>query len=134
MTLKNIYKQQAIPLMVLAALSIAVWTIGPFLTIAHAAPLASPEKRLYIIAAFFLAWLLKCIFFDEAPLKKNAIPCPPEILKRLQALHGRFQGALNFLKKPMVSKKLLIATLLQKYVALIIIRAWQIIFTLYSFH
>ncbi|EKD54026.1 MAG: hypothetical protein ACD_60C00128G0002 [uncultured bacterium] len=104
MTLKNIYKQQAIPLMVLAALSIAVWTIGPFLTIAHAAPLASPEKRLYIIAAFFLAWLLKCIFFDEAPLKKNAIPCPPEILKRLQALHGRFQGALNFLKKPMVSK------------------------------
>lgn len=109
LTIPNTYKKQAIPLVIFVSLSLVIWFIGPFLAIAHHEPLTHPEKRLYIIAALFLLWLLKFIFFDAtAPVKKNVslvTQLPPETAKRLQTLQGRFQGALNFLKKTIVTKQ-----------------------------
>lgn len=109
LTIPNIYKKQAIPLVIFVSLSLFIWFIGPLLAVANHVPLTHPEKRLYIMAAFFLLWILKFIFFDMAqPLQKNqslVTTLTPEAAKKLQTLQGRFQGALNFLKKTIINKQ-----------------------------
>src|SRR3990167_887916 len=101
----TIYKKQIIPLIILITLSLAIWYIGPLLAIANHTPLIQPEKRFYIIAALFLLWLLKFILLDTAPKNaENTAAYSPETLKNLQNLQGRFQGALDFLKKTIINK------------------------------
>ncbi len=107
LTIPSVYKKQAIPLAIFVSLSLFIWFIGPLLAVANHVPLTHPEKRLYIIAAFFLLWLLKFIFFDStehAPKKESLVtPLSPEAAKKLQTLQGRFQGALNFLNKTIIN-------------------------------
>lgn len=109
LTIPNIYKKQAIPLVIFVSISLFIWFMGPLLAVANHVPLTHPEKRLYIIAAFFLLWLLKFIFFDMAePAQKKEsqiTSLTPEAAKKLQTLQGRFQGALNFLKKTIINKQ-----------------------------
>ncbi len=78
-------------------ISLLIWYGGPLLEIANQTPLAASEKRFYIIAVIFLAWLLKFIFVHVET--KSTEP-------KLHALQGRFQGAINFLKKNTVTNKL----------------------------
>lgn len=104
-TIQSICKKQAIPGAIFFALAIFIWYVGPELAIANRLPFAHPEKRIYIITAFFLLWMLKLIFFDVQPEDKKAIPFSSETAKKLQTLQGRFQGAIQFLKKTLVSKQ-----------------------------
>ncbi len=107
-TIPSAYKKQIIPLLTLVILSIFIWFVGPLLAIANHVPFAQPDKRIYVITLFFLTWLLKFIFFDAAPAapknKTTASSLSPETIKKLQTLQGRFQGALNFLKKTVINK------------------------------
>jgi len=103
----NPYKKQLLPLVILCIFSIAIWYGGPFVIIAHGAALAQPEKRFYVILLLFLAWFLKIAFLDAKPqpAKNPYIPHSSELTKKLQALEGRFQGAIRFLKKTAISKQ-----------------------------
>lgn len=107
-TIPSAYKKQIIPVITLIILSVTIWFAGPLIAIANHVPLAQADKRGYIIALLFLTWLLKMIFLDAAPPKsknnKSKISFPPETLKKLQTLQGRFQGALDFLKKTVINK------------------------------
>jgi type VI secretion system protein ImpL len=89
-------------LVILAAGSI--WFMAPHFTFGGQAILATPEKRIYVIASLLLLWLLKFLLIDLAtphpfqykdPLTRN----------KLQALHNRFRGAVTFLKKTSISKQ-----------------------------
>lgn len=107
LTIPSIYKKQIAPFIIFVSLALFIWFLGPLLVVANYTPLAYPDKRLYIIAAFFLLWVLKFIFFDTTPAK-NKYQQPqfsPETAKKLQTLQGRFQGALNFLKKTVINKQ-----------------------------
>ncbi|HSW69130.1 MAG TPA: type VI secretion system membrane subunit TssM [Gammaproteobacteria bacterium] len=104
-TIPDIYKKQAIPLVLLISLSLCIWFFGPSVAIANKLPFVYPEKRFYIITALFLLWLLKLIFLDIKPEKDQPFLAKPEIAKKLQTLQGRFQGALNFLKKTIINKQ-----------------------------
>ncbi len=99
LTLQSLCKKQAIPFAIFFVSAIIIWYIGPQLTPAH------PEKRIYIITALFLLWMLKFIFFDIQTTQDTSIPPSSETTKRLQTLQGRFQGAIDFLKKTIVSKQ-----------------------------
>ncbi len=103
-TIPSTYKKQILPLGLFISFSLIIWFIGPLVAIANHAPLEHPEKRIYIIAALFLLWLLKFIFLEETPTEKGTAPTS-EIAKKLQTLQGRFQGALNFLKKTTIQKQ-----------------------------
>jgi type VI secretion system protein ImpL len=107
-TIPSAYKKQIIPLSILVILSITIWFAGPFIAIANHIPLEQADKRMYIIALLFLLWLLKLIFLDTAPTKPKikvaATPLSPDTQKKLQTLQGRFQGALDFLKKTVINK------------------------------
>ena len=81
----------------------AVWFGGPLLTWGHLAPLATPEKRLYIILFFFLIWLLKLLMLDLEPDEKIQM-ADNETSKKLRALQSRFRGVNQFLKKTITSK------------------------------
>jgi type VI protein secretion system component VasK len=86
--------------------SIGIWVIGPHLLIAHNYPLIGPEKRFSIILLLFLGWLLFTVIFSVEPDKPNLTFTPsPEALKKLNALQGRFQGAIEFLKKTIIAKQ-----------------------------
>lgn len=104
--MKDMIHKQAVSLSFLTILALFVWFIGPLLAIANKMPLAHPDKRLYVITAFFLMWLLKYIFVDTAPQKPQARPTAisPETTKKIQVLQGRFRGALDFLKKTVIKK------------------------------
>ncbi len=108
-TINNAHKKFILPLGTLVIFSLLIWYLGPLIAIANRIPLAQMEKRIYIIAALFLIWLLKFIFLDitpeKSPSKPVAKPLSPEITKKLQMLQGRFQGALDFLKKTMIKKQ-----------------------------
>ncbi|MEO8402660.1 MAG: type VI secretion system membrane subunit TssM [Gammaproteobacteria bacterium] len=105
-TTLNALKKQIVPFIFIAISSVFIWYVGPLLAIANQIPLAQPEKRIYIIAAIFLIWLLKVIFLDSMPeTPKTSNPTlPAEFVKKLQLLKGRFQGALNFLNKTVINK------------------------------
>lgn len=108
LTILSTYKKQAVPLVIFVSLSLFIWFVGPLLAVANHVPLTHPEKRLYIIAGLFLVWLLKFIFFDSEPAKKIEsfiTQLTPETAKKMQTLQGRFQGALDFLKKTVITKQ-----------------------------
>lgn len=105
-TLSNIYKKQLIPLTVFLSLSLIIWFSGPYLTLAGDHPLETSEKRFYLIALLFLGWILKFIFLDTQPkkIKKDINTLTPETAKKIQHLQGKFNGAIEFLKKTTITK------------------------------
>ena len=97
----HLYKKQILPLFIVTFLSLFIWFLGPSIIIANHLPFFEPIKRFYIIVVFFLVWALKIIFVDTSPAKTISPPITltPEVEQKLEILRGRFQGALNFLKK-----------------------------------
>ncbi len=94
-----------LPLLFLSIFSFFIWYGGPLLTIANYSPLAEPGKRFYCILLVFVSWFLKNIFFQNAQTDTPKINTNhPEFNKKLQALEGRFEGAIAFLKKTLISK------------------------------
>ncbi|VVC76675.1 hypothetical protein AQUSIP_19990 [Aquicella siphonis] len=97
-----VYKALA-PVGVLCLTAEMIWLAGPYLAWENYAPLAQPEKRIYIILFIFLAWLLKFLIIDlDAPnpfqYKNTAIR------NKLIDLQNRFKGAVQFLNKTNVTK------------------------------
>ncbi len=88
-------------LSLIGALSALVWFKGPSWQLGESLPLASTEKRLYLILFFFLLWVLKFIILDapHAFNRKDAIT-----RKKLKALQSRFYGVLQFLKQTTVTR------------------------------
>lgn len=103
----NAYKAQLIPFFTISALGLLIWFGGPLLMIAEHFPLEQSDKRFYTIIALFLGWFLKIIFLDHpttAKPQQPAEPKHPEFIKKLEQLTGRFQGAVQFLKKTLINK------------------------------
>ncbi len=99
----NIYQASAISIGITLVLAIAIWFGGPYLSWENHTPLIQPEKRLYVICALWLLWLLKFLLIDLAqpnPLQ-NA---DQRTRKRLELLLQRFRGAMTFLKKTTITK------------------------------
>lgn len=108
-TILSAYKKQLVSLATLVGISVFIWHMGPTLIINNNMPLLRPEKRTCIIALLFLIWLLICVLLDTDSSKTDKTSQTrrpsPEILKTLHTLHGRFQGALHFLKKTIINKQ-----------------------------
>lgn len=81
-----------------------IWYGGPFFTFANITPLRQPEARFLAIVAIFMAWLIKFLFFDAEVSTDSTSELSPEMNKKLQILHGRFQGAVEFLQKTTINK------------------------------
>lgn len=97
----NYLKNNFISIAILTLLSLIIWLRGPELTIGSFVPLQSIEQRLGLITLAFVIWFLKIIFIDTKPKKSSY---PPEIQKKLLRLQGRFNGAVEFLKKTFITK------------------------------
>ncbi len=106
-SINSINKKHSIAFIILAALSIFIWFSASLPGISQYVIPTPPEKRLYIITALFLCWILKIIFFDVTPVKNKpqVMPPSPDTAKKLQTLQGRFQGALNFLNKTILNQQ-----------------------------
>lgn len=94
-----------IPFSLFLIASLFVWFDGPLFRIHGSSPLLDIEKRIDLIGLFFICWLLKVFFLDahaEKKAKKN--PLSEDILKKLDYLKGRFQGAMRFLKSTVIHK------------------------------
>ncbi len=106
--LYNFLKSYAITLIFLGLLTLVIWFRGPEIYWHHMAPLQTEEQRFCIIVFIWLAWLLKFIFIDTNShnnLQSIAISLPPEAKKKLERLQGRFQGAIEFLTKTVITKQ-----------------------------
>lgn len=101
---RNFSNQDLIALVVTAVLSLGIWFAGPYLIIANHAPLFAIEKRLAIIMVLFLGWLLLSLILSNSPAVEKAPDYPPDIMKKLFALQGRFEGAITFLKKTFINR------------------------------
>lgn len=88
-------------LLLLAILALAIWQVGPHLTLAQHFPLKEPQKRLALIIALFLAWATKYLLWDQL---KPPHADSQNLAQMLHILRGRFVGALRFLKKTMIDK------------------------------
>lgn len=100
----NIYQESAISIGITLILAIAVWFGGPYLYWENYAPLFTIEKRLYVICALWLLWLLKFLLIDLA--KPNPLAqADARTRKRLELLLQRFRGAMTFLKKTTIHKQ-----------------------------
>jgi type VI secretion system protein ImpL len=84
--------------------TLAIWFLGPALSIGSYTPLESIEKRCYLIVALAIVGLLIFLFYEPKPKKILAAPLSPEAAKKLKTLQGRFQGAVDFLKKTTINK------------------------------
>lgn len=84
-------------------LALSIWFAGPLIAWNDYFPLASMEKRLYIILGLLLAWTLKLLIVDfdatNILLYKDK-----QTRKLLLPLQNQFQGALKFLKKTVITK------------------------------
>ncbi len=100
----EIFAKSLFPLGVLVLLAEIVWLVGPYIAWANYTPLAQSDKRFYVIAVIFLAWLLKFLLIDlGAPASSHHED--PKIKAKLQQLQNRFSGALQFLNKTVVSRQ-----------------------------
>lgn len=80
-----------------------IWFGLPHLNIAGYAPLASPEKRFYIILICWLLWLLKFLLID---LETSALQLKDsKTRKKMIEMENRFKGAIDFLKKATSSSR-----------------------------
>ncbi len=103
------HKLSTLELVSLGALilfSVLIWSLGSSISIAGHYPLAGPEKRFGIIMVLFLGWLILSLVYSTPIPNQNITPATtPETLKKLQSLQGRFQGAIDFLKKTIIHKQ-----------------------------
>ena len=100
---KTIAKRALISFGVVTVIALAIWFLTPSLIIHGKAAFAPAQKRLYVIAAFYLLWLLKLLILDfDAP--KPAEPVDATTQKALDHLLHRFQGALSFLQKTTITR------------------------------
>lgn len=83
--------------------AIAVWFVGPYLSIGEGYPLAKAEKRLYVILFLCLLWVLKFLLLDLDHLNPFTFK-DPRLQRKLKELKSRFQGAMRFLKKTPINK------------------------------
>ena len=87
----------------LALLAAAIWFGGPLIAWDDYTPLAQADKRLYVILALFLVWLLKLLLLDldaSNPFQYK----DSQTRKKLQPLQNQFHGAMQFLKKTFITK------------------------------
>lgn len=93
-----------IPLTTLSLVATMIWLAGPSLSWESFAPLVSAEKRIYLIAFIFLAWLLKFLMIDlDAP---NPFQYKdPKVRKKILELQKRFQGANTFINTATTTKQ-----------------------------
>lgn len=99
----DIYLKSIFSLGIISLLAILIWVGGPAITWGDYAPLAKADKRIYIIAALLLIWLLKLLLWDldtPHPFQYR----DPQTRKKLEALHNRFQGAMHFLNKTTITR------------------------------
>lgn len=100
----ELYAKAIFPLGVIALASEIIWIAGPRLMINGTAPLASPEKRMYIMLCFLLAWVIKFLLFDLDTPKNPLQYRDKDSRNKLNELQKRFDGAVAFLKKTTVTK------------------------------
>ncbi len=104
--LYNFLKSYAITLIFLGLLSLVVWFRGPEIYWHNIAPLQGEEQRFCIIIVIWLAWLLKFIFIDiNQHTKTLSSNLPPEAKNKLERLQGRFEGAIEFLTKTVITQQ-----------------------------
>ena len=97
----KIYTKQLFALSILFLFGIVVWFYGPNIL----PVLQAPERRFYIISVFFMAWFIKFLFFDtDTEHEYKTIPTTL-IDKKIKILYGRFEGAMEFLKKTTITKQ-----------------------------
>ncbi len=104
--LYNFLKTYAITLIFLGLLSLVIWFRGPEIHWHDMAPLLSSDQRFCIIVFIWLAWFLKFIFIDTNPHhhSQKIATLPPDVKKKLERLQGRFEGAIEFLTKTVITK------------------------------
>lgn len=100
-TTKFHFNKQLAPLALVVVTCLLIGILGSHLYIGHQFPLRDPQKRIALILALLLAWMLKFVFLDSASgPRKDA----PAIAQMLHSLKGHFLGALRFLKKTIIDK------------------------------
>lgn len=100
----EIYAKTVFPLGVIALASEIIWIAGPHFIINDTAPLASPEKRVYVMLCLFLIWIIKLFLFDLDTPKNPLQYRDKDSRNKLNELQKRFDGAVAFLKKTTVTK------------------------------
>ena len=86
---KTIAKRALISFGVVTVIALAIWFLTPSLIIHGKAAFAPAQKRLYVIAAFYLLWLLKLLILDFDAPKPAEIDCG---LRRGIVLYSRGSG------------------------------------------
>lgn len=100
---KQIALRALISFSVVSLFSAAIWFLSPSLVVHGQAAFAPPQKRLYVIAAFYLLWLLKLLILDfDVP--KTETPVDENTQQALDHLLKRFQGALSFMQNTTIAK------------------------------
>lgn len=84
-------------------MSTLIWVAGPFFIWEETAPLASAEKRMYVIICLFLIWLLKVLLIDLGSPFSQQIK-NQRVAQHIAMLRKRLQGALKFLAKTTINK------------------------------
>src|SRR3990167_8098942 len=97
------YKKYITTIGILCVFSIGIWFIGPTIMLGDLTPLQQKEERIYAIVLLFLIWLLKIIFFEPDSLQQATDD--PETNKKIKSLEGRIEGAIQFLKKTVITKQ-----------------------------
>lgn len=98
----NIKGKNLIALISLIIFSLIIWFVGPLLMIGNQYILQQPEKRFYIIALFFVVWMLYLFIKQENHIFSSI---PSEFQNKMQILQERFKGAIHFLKKTSLNNK-----------------------------
>ncbi|HEU5282037.1 MAG TPA: type VI secretion system membrane subunit TssM [Gammaproteobacteria bacterium] len=100
---KQIATRALISFSVVSLFSAAIWFLSPSLVVHGQAAFAPPQKRLYVIVAFYLLWLLKLLILDfDVP--KTETPVDETTQQALDHLLKRFQGALSFMQSTTIAK------------------------------
>jgi type VI secretion system protein ImpL len=100
---KQIATRALISFSVVSLFAAAIWFLSPSLVVHGQAAFAPPQKRLYVIMAFYLLWLLKLLILDfDVP--KTETPVDEKTQQALDHLLKRFQGALSFMQSTTIAK------------------------------
>lgn len=100
---KQIATRALISFSVVSLFAAAIWFLSPALVVHGQAAFAPPQKRLYVIMAFYLLWLLKLLILDfDVP--KTETPVDEATQQALDHLLKRFQGALSFMQSTTIAK------------------------------
>lgn len=101
----NFFKVNSISICIIVLLCLLIWLRGPELIIGHATPLQDHNLRFFGIALILFAVFLKFIFIDNKYKEAEKMKSSLETEKKLKHLYGKFHGAIEFLKKTVISKQ-----------------------------